>query len=377
MGEKLRMTNKKILVVTTTDNMIWQFLIPHIQHLQSLGNTVECVCAKTGFWFDELATKYNFVMHEINFTRNPISLRNLKGFNSLCKLQKENNYNLIYCQQPVGGVMGRKLGKKFKLPVIYTAHGFHFFKGNNPLKNVIFKTIEKHYAKYTTALITINEEDFQACQNWKAKQKFKINGIGVDLTKYKVPENFDKKKFREEIGFNENDFIVTSIGELNKNKNTLMLLEVFKNIKNENIKYLICGQGPLKKEYEKYIAENNLQNRVKMVGFRKDIPNILSATDLYIMPSFREGLSKSMMEAMCFGLPVVASKIRGNIDLLGTEEGGLLCNPKNNEKFNFAIENLFNSPKLCRQFGERNTEFVKNFDINVVLKQMEKIYMRI
>ena len=72
--------------------------------------------------------------------------------------------------------MGRLLGKKFKIPVIYTAHGFHFLKGGSLVKNVLFKTVEKKLAKSTDVLITINEEDYQACKNWKAKQKFKISG---------------------------------------------------------------------------------------------------------------------------------------------------------------------------------------------------------
>ena len=132
------LTNKKIMVVATTDNMIWQFLIPHIQHLQRLGNAVECVCAKTGFWFDELQTKYGFVLNEINFARNPIKPQNIKGFKQLVNLQKQKNFDVIYCQQPVGGVMGRKLAKKFHLPCIYTAHGFHFYKGCPLINKLVY-----------------------------------------------------------------------------------------------------------------------------------------------------------------------------------------------------------------------------------------------
>lgn len=354
--------------------MIWQFLIPHIKHLKELGNEVECVCARTGFWFDELSEKHGIVMNEINFKRNPFCIENIKGFKKLVELQKEKKFDVVYCQQPVGGVMGRKLGKKFKLPVIYTAHGFHFFKGNSKLKNLLFKTIEKHYAKSTTALITINEEDYQACKNWKAKHVFKINGIGVDLDKYKTDEKTNKAEFRKEFGFDDDDFIVTSIGELNKNKNTLMLLEVFKNIDNQKIKYLVCGQGPLEQNYVNYIKQNGIENRVKMLGFRKDIPNILNNSDAFIMPSYREGLSKSMMEAMCYGLPVIASKIRGNTDLLGNNEGGILCNPNNSEEFKNAIVKIYNEKDLANKFGNRNKEFIKNFDINVVKNQLEKIY---
>ena len=108
------LTNKKIMVIATTDNMIWQFLIPHIKHMQSLGNTVECVCARTGFYFEELKEKHGFTMHEIYFGRNPFKIKNFKGYKQLCKLQEKSKFDVVYCQQPVGGLMGRLFGKKFK-----------------------------------------------------------------------------------------------------------------------------------------------------------------------------------------------------------------------------------------------------------------------
>lgn len=367
-------TNKKIMVVATTDNMIWQFLIPHIRHLQELGNEVQCVCSRTGFWFDELENKYNFKMHEIDFKRSPINIANFKGYKKLKKLQRLEKFDFIYCQQPVGGVMGRMVARKFKIPCLYTAHGFHFFKGNSKLKNLIFRTIEKHFAKCTDALVTINQEDYEAALKFKAKKVYKINGIGVDLTKYKVNNDLDKAEFKKSLGLEKDDFVVTSIGELNENKNTLRLIEVMSTIENKNIKYIICGQGPLQEKYIEAIKKYGLEDRVIMLGFRKDIPDILTITDLYIMPSYREGLSKSMMEAMCYGLPVVASRIRGNVDLLGNNEGGILCTTTDNQAYADAVTQIYSDKTLAKAMGKKNKEFIKNFDIKVVLKQMEEIY---
>lgn len=368
------MENKKIMMLATTDNMIWQFLLPHIKDLQDMGNTVECVCARTGFWFEELQNKYGLICHEVNLPRNPIHPSIFKGWEQVKKLQKENHYDLVYCQQPVGGVMGRMVAHKFKISCLYTAHGFHFFKGNNKLKNLLFRSIEKYCSRYTDALVTINEEDYQNALKFKAKKVYKINGIGVDLNKYAQNDKLDKNKFRKSLGLKEDDFVVVSIGELNENKNTLRLIDVMSKIDNPKIKYLVCGQGPLKKDFEEKIKKYNLEDRVKMLGFRKDIPDILTIADLYIMPSYREGLSKSMMEAMCYGLPIVASKIRGNIDLLGNNEGGLLCKPTDNEAFLNAIILLYADKKLATKYGKRNLKEIKKYYIQVVLKQMEKIY---
>ena len=174
------LTNKKIMMIASTDNMIWQFMIPHIKHLQELGNEVECVCSKTGFWFDELKEKYGFIVHEIDFGRNPLKLKNIKAYKNLKKLQKERNFDFVYCQQPVGALMGRLFAKKFKIPCMYTAHGFHFFKGCGLANKYVYKPVEHWLSKYTDVLVTINEEDYQSALKMKAKKVYKINGIGID-----------------------------------------------------------------------------------------------------------------------------------------------------------------------------------------------------
>lgn len=372
---KVDFTNKKIAVVATLDDMIERFMPPHIQYLLDNGAVqVDCYCKKTDFECSQLNKMKGVNIIDISFTRFPFTIKNLRGYRSLKKYFKNTHYDFVTCLQPVGGVMGRLVAHKFKIPCLYTAHGFHFFKGNNKLKNLLFKSIEKYCSRYTDSLVTINEEDYQSALKFKAKRVYKINGIGVDLNKYAKNEALDQKKFRKSLGIAEDDFVVTSIGELNKNKNTLRLLDIMNKIDNPKIKYLVCGQGPLQKDFEDKVKECRLEDRVKLLGFRKDIPDILTITDVYIMPSYREGLSKSMMEAMCYGLPVVASKIRGNVDLLGDNEGGLLCKPNDNEAFLNAILSLYADKKLATKFGKRNLKEIRKYDIQVVLKQMEKIY---
>lgn len=367
--------DKTIAVVATLDDMIERFMPPHIKYMLDNGaKKVDCYCKKTDFICSELESLPNVQIIDVSFTRSPFTIKNFKGFKQLKKYFKNTHYDMVDCLQPVGGVMGRMIAKKYKIPCLYTAHGFHFFKGNSKLKNFLFRTIEKHFAKSTDVLVTINDEDYEAALKFKAKKVYKINGIGVDLTKYKENKDLDKSKFRASLGILDKDYVITSVGELNENKNTLRLIGVLSKIENKNIKYLVCGQGPLKSKYEEEIKKYHLEDRVKMLGFRKDIPDILTITDLYIMPSYREGLSKSMMEAMCYGLPVVASKIRGNTDLMGNNEGGILCNPADNDAFVQAIEKIYNDKELQKSMGKRNKEFIKNFDIKVVLKQMEDIY---
>lgn len=368
------LNGKKILVVSTTDDMIGNFMIPHIKQMQQMGAEVHCACNKHSHHFDTVKEQTGAIMHDIYLTRNPFNLKLFKGYKQLKALVKEHKFDLINCLQPVGGFMGRMIAKKFKLPCLYTAHGFHFYEGCPIQNKIIYKTIEKYCAKFTTVLVTMNEEDYQASLKMKAKKKFKINGIGVDFSKYSRKENFNKAEFRKTLGLAEDDYVVVSIGELNKNKNTLRLIDAVSQVENKKVKYLICGQGPLKEEYEKKIAELNISDRVKLLGFRNDIPDILNCVDCYLMPSYREGLSKAMMEAMAYGLPVIGSKIRGNVDLIGDNEGGILVSPTDTTAFANAISELAENPEKNIQCGTRNKEFVQNFSIEVVLDQMKNIY---
>ena len=289
-------------------------------------------------------------------------------------LIEENRYNLIYCQQPVGGLFGRLLAKKFKIPCIYTAHGFHFFKGAPLKNNLIFKPVEKYLAKYTDVLITINEEDYQAAKKMKAKKVFKIHGIGF-VNKTQSEKNVDQ--IREELGIGKQDFVLISVGELNENKNHLAVLKAVADLNLPNFTYVICGQGTRRQEYETFIAKHNLQNVVKLLGFRKDVQDVLKASDAFIMPSFREGLPMSMMEAMNLGLPILASNIRGCKDLVAVERNGFLFEPTNIAQMKEQILKLYKNKNLCEKIRKNNLEDIKQYSVENVKKELNEIYKEV
>lgn len=371
-------TNRKIMMITTTDNMIWQFMLPHIKYLQEQGNVVECVCAKTGFWFDELKEKHNLVVHEIDFGRNPIKLKNIKAYKELVKLQKERGFDLVYCQQPVGGMMGRLVGKKFKIPVIYTAHGFHFFKGCPLINKLVYKPVEKWLSKFTDILITINEEDYQSALKMKAKQVFKINGIGIDENKMEV-EEFDKLVFRKELGLEPTDKVILTVSELNANKNYITMLETIKRLveKDNTIKFVSCGTGVWREKIANYAKELGIEKNVVFLGYRKDIAKIMQVSDIFFHASFREGLTLSVMEAMSLGLPCVVSNVRGNRDLIVDGKGGYISEPTDSQKFAVKIEYLLNNKEDYKLMGEFNKNESKKYTVENVKKQLEKIYEQI
>lgn len=368
-------SNKKIMLISTTDNMIWQFLLPHINHLQQLGNSVECFCSRTGFWFDELKNKHNITMHEMNFARNPIKLKNFKALKQLKQIQKEKQFDLVYCQQPVGGMVGRLIAKKFKIPCIYTAHGFHFFKGCGIVNKVVYKSVEKWLSKYTDILITINDEDYQNALKMKAKKVFKINGIGIDDNKIKE-EEFDKIAFRKELGLNENDKVILTVSEINQNKNYITMLQAIKKLveKDSSIKFVSCGTGVWEEKIKNYALELGIKDNVVFLGYRKDISKIMQISNIFLHASFREGLTLSVMEAMSFGLPCVVSNVRGNRDLIINGKGGFVVEPTDAEGFANKINEILYNESLNQEFSIFNKQESNKYKVEKVIEQLEEIY---
>lgn len=366
--------SRKILIVCTTDSMIWSFLIPHIEKLKSDGYSVDCACSKTGFYIDELRERHNLIVHEMNFSRSPIRLNNLSAFLELKNIINREKYELIHCHEPVGAAIGRLAGKATKIKVFYTAHGFHFYKGAPTLNWLVYYPVEKWLAKYTDTLITINKEDYdRAKRKFKAKRVEYIPGVGIDLEKFNIVET-DRDLKRSELGLPKDAFVVLSVGELNKNKNHEVVIRAIWKIDNPNIHYIICGQGQLDGHLRNLSKELGIENQVHLLGFRKDIPEICKITDLFAFPSYREGLSVALMEAMANGLPVVCSNIRGNSDLIESGKGGYLVEPADVEGFTKYIKVLIEDSRLRSEFGGFNLKKIENYSIENVLKEMEEIY---
>lgn len=370
---------KRVLVVCTTDSMIWHFLIPHIKDMEKNGYYVECASSITGDFYENLVKHYDIKMNEIPFERSPYSKKNIKAYKMLCQLIKREKIDLVFCHEPVGGAMGRLAGYKCKCKIIYMAHGFHFYDGA-PRKNwLIYYPIEKFFAKLTDAIITINKEDFERAKTFRLKNDGKVYyvpGVGVDLSQYKLVENTRAIK-RMELGLQDSDIALISVGELNKNKNNKVIIEALAILNNRNLHYFLCGVGDEEEKLKKIAKERNVFNQVHFLGYRTDVKELFKATDIFVMPSLREGLSRSIMEAMASGLPCIVSDIRGNVDLVTKNKGGFLCEADDSKEFAKAISALCTDAVLCEKMGQFNKMKIKEFDISVVEREIRSIYTEV
>lgn len=338
--------------------------------MQEKGYDVDCACSITGDFFNILKCEYGLKMNEIGFKRNPFNLKNLSAFRNLNDLVKNIKYDVIFCHEPVGGAMGRIVGHLNHCKVVYMAHGFHFYNGA-PVKMRLFYIVEKFLAKWTDVLITINQEDYRASLHFGAKNKVLTNGIGVDTSKFTYAPN--PLYIRNELGLANQDTILLSVGELIVRKNHETIIRAIKLINNPKLHYVLVGDGELESHIRQVIKALNLEKQVHLLGYRRDISNLCNSCDIYVMPSLQEGLSVALMEAMSCGRPVIASRIRGNVDLIDDKKGGYLVDAKDVEGYAEAISRLSIDDSSQKSFGEYNREKVKQFDLKKVISQIDAI----
>ena len=365
---------KVLFVATVVKTHINAFHLPYIKMFKDKGWET-AVCAKNDFENKEDCVIPNCdKFYDLPFERNPFKLNNIKVFKKLRKLIKEEKYDIIHCHTPTGGVLARlaaKLSGSKKTRVIYTAHGFHFYKGA-PIKNwLLYFPIEWLCSFLTDTLITINKEDFEFAQKLMHAKEIKyVPGVGIDTEKF-ANVTCDKAQKRKELGIPENATVLLSVGELNANKNHETVIKATSNL---DVYYIIVGQGGLE-EHLKSVAQNhNISDRVKFLGFRNDIVELCKSSDIFVFPSFREGLPVALMEAMASGLPCVASKIRGNTDLIDEGKGGFLFTLDDSDDLTKKLSTIINDVKLAKYFGNNNIAKIKNFENNVIFKTLDNVY---
>ena len=325
--------------------------------------------------------KHDVKIHQIDLARAPYSRANIAAYRQLVTLIQKEHIDYIHCNTPTGGLLGRLAGKKCKVKkIIYQAHGFHFYKGA-PKKNwLLYYPVEKWLARYTDALITINQEDYEFAKTRlklrKGGKVYYVPGVGIDTTQYNAEETSRLTK-RSELGLKDGEIALISMGDLIERKNYAVAIRAIAEAKSERLHYYICGKGPELNNLKKLAADLGVGEQIHFLGFRTDVRELLGAADLFVFTTKQEGLPRSMMEAMASGLPCVASAIRGNVDLIENGVGGYLCPSNDVEGFAKAIAELAQNPELRQKMKENNLERIKEFDVSVVEREIRAIYQEV
>lgn len=358
---------KKILI-TSTDLMMVQFLLPHVINLSQKGYKVEIACSTVGGRINEIREKLNGyvnAIHIVRLVRSPLNSVNIKGYFDMKKVINNGNYDIIWTNEPVMGVTVRlaaKNARKKGTKVMYMVHGFHFYKGAPLLNWIIYYPIEKLMANKADLITTINREDYRRAQKFNVPRVEYIHGIGINTERLTKSRN--AIHLRDKLGLSDSDFIVISVGELNKNKNQKVIIEAIAKLHEPRIYYIICGKGNQLEKLQKFVKEKKLEDRINFLGYRKDVVDIVSQADVFAMPSKREGLPVATLEAMYCGLPIVNSNIRGLEDVTENGKSGFTCAPEDIEGFAHGIKNLFQDEELRKKIQYRNQNTVKPFCIS-------------
>lgn len=378
----------RALMTATVPSMIGQFNRNNIKLLLELGYQVDVA---TNFdnqtvWskekVDELKRDLEHQqvgIYQIDFARSATNISDhKKAYSQMKTLLNQNQYQLVHTHTPISSALTRWAFKHSKIrntcKMIYTAHGFHFFHGAPILNWLLYYPIEKLGSYITDTLITINLGDYQlAKKKMKAKHICYVPGIGIDVDRF-ANTQINREEKRTQLGLTQGNVALLSIGELNKNKNHEVIIRAIAALKNTNVHYFIAGIGDLEATLLSLAKELGIANQVHLLGFRRDIDELCKAVDVFCFPSYREGLSVSLMEAMSAGLPCIVSQIRGNTDLIQDGIGGYLVKPADVGGFTDAIKTLVGSEKKRQTCGESNLERIVAFDVTVVDNMMKTIY---
>ena len=423
---------KKALIVTTVSGFVPQFEMNNVRILKGFGYEVHYASNFGMPAYGEDNKRLDgtgIIRHQIDFKRSPYRIfAAIKAYRQMKQLLQKYDFSLLHCHTPMGGAVARLAaarveGQKWRekrrnglkedfgwdgtgknpCRVIYTAHGFHFYKGAPLVNWMLYYPAERFLAHWTDVLVTVNKEDYNRAKkfhlrkwgkDWKKqgttgknrsfrKQVFLINGIGIDVEKYSLDEKMREAK-RREFGVSDDVFLLLSVGELTKRKNHQVVIRALKQlegmgnrIEGRKIpvwKYLIAGKGAECKKLEKLIQKSGLEGQVILLGYRTDIGELLAAADCFVFPSKQEGMPVALMEALAAGVPSIAADIRGCRELLpkgalvkknrAGEYCGMLCKAMNRALYPVGF-----------QYGSEEIEKVlKRISQGSVEQRMKKIY---
>lgn len=369
---------EKVLFTATIDGHILSFHLPYLKWFKENGFEVHV--ASNG------NAKIPFVdyKHNISFERSPIKINNFKAYKQLKNIIAHNEFKVIHCHTPMGSVITRLAAQKVKkkcTKVLYTVHGFHFYKGAPLINWIVYYPIEKWLSKFTDCLITINSEDYQVAlkRKFKTSRIEKVAGVGVDLKKFYPAIPGEKELLRTQFGFSQGDFILIYVAEFNKRKNQRFLIELVPEMKETipNLKIIFVGEGTEMENSQRLIASLRLNQCVFFAGYRDDVNQWYRLADVVVSTSRQEGLPVNVMEAMATGLPLIVTNCRGNRDLIINRKNGFVVGIDDKEGFVKAVEEIYRYPELLTEFGDKNVEIVNKYSLEQITKKMEKIYLEI
>jgi len=393
---------RKALLVTHVSGFVPQFEMNNVRILQSMGYEVHYA---SNFNTPSYGTDNHrldgtgIICHQIDFVRSPFDKRNFQVYRQMVELMRREDFSLVHCHTPMGGVMARLAAHVTGTgPVIYTAHGFHFFKGASWKNWLFYYPMEKFLSRYTDQQICINREDYElAKRKFHARYVDYVPGVGIDSFQFQALGDKERQMKRESLGVRSDQVVLLTSGEMIPRKNQEVLFRMLARMRDETdhgvyekLHLLLCGHGELNEHLHELADRLGIADHISFLGYREDMLEIFGASDIFLFPSFQEGLPRAMLEAMASGLPVICSEIRGNTDLMGEEwtlsedgsqkicPGGMMIEKMQDEEvWARALLYMLEHMDEWDRMGEVCRKRSRLFGLDAVGEKMEKIYKRL
>lgn len=370
-----------VLMVTTVPETLEGFLLPFAAHFRARGVRVDGMAR--GVSGNPACVKAFDNVWDMDWSRNPFSPRNLLTEPSrIREIVASQGYDLVHVHTPVAAFVTRFALRKLRaaggLRVIYTAHGFHFYRGCPGMRAVTFRTLEKMAGRWTDYLVVINREDEQTAKRYRLVPPDRVRfmpGIGVDAKRYGLGSiaGVDVERVRAEMGLKDEDRLFLMIAEFIPRKRHRDALHAFARLGLPDAYLALAGSGPCLAEMQKLAFDLGVASRVRFLGFRRDIPTLIQASTCLLLPSEQEGLPRSILEAMSLGRAVIGTRIRGVTDLLETG-CGMLIPVGDVVRLAEAMRYALDHPDRIREMGNQGRDRIGDFDQSRIIRMHEELY---
>lgn len=374
----------KLLMVSTVGITLKSFLVPYARFFRSLGWSVDALACGAGEYAENRDSFHH--LHEIEWSRNPLDPRNfVSAPRFIVDLVKREKYDIVHVHTPVAAFVTRfalrGLRAEGRVKVVYTAHGFHFYRGNSKMKNGLFIALEKLAGRWTDRLIVINNEDYEAALRLRIVPQEKLTlmpGIGIDLTQYSrsAVDDAQVAAVRKEMGLTPEDRYILMVAEFNAGKRHRDAVNALAQVNVPSLHLVFAGQGTLLDATRELARRRGVEKRCHFPGQRADIPALLKGAAAAVLPSQREGLPRSVLEAMAMGTPVIGADARGTRDLLA-DGCGILVPVGDTGALARAFRSVAEQSGELREVVQRAHEKVGKYDINNLLNMHNALYSQL